>query len=51
MKRTTIYITPETEEYISKMAVAKKWSASKTISYLLEFSIKEKSRKKKNDRI
>ena len=49
MPRITSDITEDAKKYIQDLADSKKWSFSLTVSVLLEYAIREKQRKKKNN--
>jgi hypothetical protein len=49
MPRITSDISEETKKYIKAMAGSRKWSFSVAVSVLLEYAIKEKQRKKKDN--
>jgi hypothetical protein len=49
MKRTTIYLEPDTYEKLKALADKKKWSVTKTVEYILLKSVKEKSNAKEGN--
>jgi hypothetical protein len=49
MKRTTIYLNPETYEKLAKLAKRKKWSITKTVEFILLKAVKDRTNAKENN--
>ena len=49
MKRTTIYLEPETLEKLKKLAERKKWSIIKTVEFILLKAVKDRTNVKESN--